>query len=176
MGILKTCAAISQKRIEKFGEGGTKVAKLGFVYLSGLWVQGDSKAYGNDLLPVGNNAAVKPAEIVAWRVEVENEVLRQSEVLNGIVLRAGLLFGGSGSFIGDLWWGPIHRAIENGDKKVELAAKSDTILGLVHKDDVGQAFVKAIEKVVFALESAVPSSRHPPCDTNWTPRGTLTMK
>jgi nucleoside-diphosphate-sugar epimerase len=147
MDILKTCAKISETRIQKFGEGGAKAAKLGFVYLSGMWVQGDSKEYGNELLPVGANAPVKPAEIVAWRVDIENEVLRQSKVLNGVVLRAGLLFGGAGSFIGQIWWSPIQQAIANGDKTVELAARPDSVLGLVHKDDVGQAFVKTVEKV-----------------------------
>jgi nucleoside-diphosphate-sugar epimerase len=129
--------------------GGVKAAKLGFIYLSGMWIQGDSKEYGNELLPVGPNAPIKPAEAVAWKVEIENEILRQSEVLNAVILRAGLLFGGSGSFIGGLWWSEIQKAITNNDKTVELAGKPDSVLGLVHKDDIGQGFAKTVEKVHF---------------------------
>jgi nucleoside-diphosphate-sugar epimerase len=114
-----------------------------------MWVQGDSKAYGNELLPVGENAAVKPPEMVGWRVELEHEVLRQSEVLNAVILRPGLLFGGTGSYIGMLWWSPIQQAIANHGEAVELGAKEDTILALVHKDDMGKAVVKTVEKVRF---------------------------
>lgn len=147
MDILKACAAVSKKRIDTLGERGEKVTKLGFVYVSGLWVHGDSKEYGNDLLPMGANAPIKPAELVAWRVDVENELLRQSKVLNGVILRAGLLFGGSGSFIGGVWWSAIYGAIGKNEKSVELAGKEDTVLGLVHKDDFGQAVVKTVKKV-----------------------------
>ena len=144
--ILQGCVTISKKRIEAFGTSGYKVAKLGYIYISGMLVHGDSQEYGNDLNPVGEHAPVKPGQLIAWRTSFESEALRQSKILNVVVLRPGLLFGGSMSFIAS-WWGPILAEVAKGEMNVELAGKEDAVIALVHRDDIGQAVTKTVERV-----------------------------
>lgn len=144
--ILNACASISKKRLATYGHG-SKGPKLGYIYLSGSWVLGDTQAYTEELSPVGAKAPVKPAELVAWRVDIENLLMEHSAVLNGISIRPGTMYGGNGSSIGQVWWAPIREAVSKGQDHAELPGRPEAILSLVHKDDVGGIVVKAVEKV-----------------------------
>ncbi|HEY3161034.1 MAG TPA: NAD-dependent epimerase/dehydratase family protein [Vicinamibacterales bacterium] len=68
------------------------------VYTSGIWVLGDTSG------PVAEDAPVNPAAHVAWRPAHERLVLDagQSQTLRTVVLRPGIVYGGSRGIIADL--------------------------------------------------------------------------
>jgi len=69
-----------------------------FVYTSGVWVLGDTAA------PVAEDAPVRPTSHVAWRPEHERIVLEagRSGSPRTVVLRPGIVYGGSRGIIADL--------------------------------------------------------------------------
>lgn len=124
--------------------------KLGFVYVSGIWVHGESAEWTNDRVVAGTDQAVKPATIVSWRPAFENSLLEKEtrDVLDVAILRAGIVFGGSGSLFA-AWWAPFVEALKTGKDKEEITitGKSDTALSLIHRDDFAEAVLKTVEKV-----------------------------
>ena len=78
---------------------------------------------------------------------MENQLMEHSDVLNGIVIRPGNLFGGSANLIGQVWWSPIHDACLKGKNQIELPGKPDASMSLVHTEDPAALIVKAVEKV-----------------------------
>src|SRR5437870_8122409 len=69
-----------------------------FIYTSGVWVLGDTAA------PVAEDAPVKPTPLVAWRPEHERIVLDagRSRTPRTVVMRPGIVYGGSRGIIADL--------------------------------------------------------------------------
>jgi nucleoside-diphosphate-sugar epimerase len=67
------------------------------VYTSGIWVLGDTQGQATE------DAAVRPAEIVAWRPEHERLVLdRAGAGLRTAVVRPAIVYGGARGIIADL--------------------------------------------------------------------------
>jgi nucleoside-diphosphate-sugar epimerase len=69
-----------------------------FIYTSGVWVLGDTTA------PVAEDAPVRPTPHVAWRSEHERIVLEagRSGTPRTVVMRPGIVYGGSRGIIADL--------------------------------------------------------------------------
>ena len=69
-----------------------------FIYTSGVWVLGDTAA------PVAEDAPVQPTPLVAWRPEHERLVLQAgaSHTPRTVVMRPGIVYGGSRGIIADL--------------------------------------------------------------------------
>jgi nucleoside-diphosphate-sugar epimerase len=166
--------SIGGERLERAKKDGAKVVpKLGFIYCSGTWVHGSSSEPVNDLMPVGTaSAPTPPAELVAWRTEVEKEVLDARDVLDVTVIRPALVYG-RGCAIWTILFEPLLQAAkgEGNDMKgvVKVQADEESRPGLVHVDDVASAFHVAIDKLplisgtgvypVFDLQTSQESMR-----------------
>ncbi|CEJ53978.1 hypothetical protein PMG11_00309 [Penicillium brasilianum] len=121
-------------------------SKIGYIYCSGTWVHGSSNEPVNDLDIVGQGANTPPEELVAWRVGMEQAVLRAKDVLDVMVLRPALIYGRE-STIWASYITPVLEAATKTTKTVEIPLDADSRPGLIHVDDTAKAFVQAIEKV-----------------------------
>ena len=149
--ILEDCVRVGKKRLEHGGP------KLGFIYTSGMWVHGSStEERVNDLDPVDVPSAKRqPAQLVAWRPELERKLLAARDVLNVIVLRPALLYGRECPIWSEIYFVPVLSAVKEGKSDVELAAKEDAMPVLVHVDDVVSGFVAAAERLEMLSGSGV---------------------
>ena len=95
-------------------------AKLGFVYCSGMWVHGSSFERISDLDPVGTaDAKAPPARMVAWRPQLEREILASRDVLDVAIVRPAQIYGRDHG----LWtplFGPILEATKSDKKSIQL--------------------------------------------------------
>jgi nucleoside-diphosphate-sugar epimerase len=93
---------VDRQAVDTFLAAATNRAAEGkpavLVYTSGIWVLGDTSG------PVAEDAPVNPAAHVAWRPAHERLVLDagQSQTLRTVVLRPGIVYGGSRGIIADL--------------------------------------------------------------------------
>jgi len=93
---------IDRQAIDTFLAVATSRAASGrpaaFIYTSGIWVLGDTPA------PVAEDAPVQPTPLVAWRPEHERIVLEagHSHTPRTVVLRPGIVYGGTRGIIADL--------------------------------------------------------------------------
>ena len=119
--------------------------KLGFVYTSGVWVHGDSQNRVSDLTPVGTaSAPTKPAALVTARTGWEQAVLKSRDILNVVIIRPTVIYGGS-SWIFDPLWMPVYAA--GSVDSVQVPLNESTMAGLVHAEDVGLGMQLAAEKI-----------------------------
>ncbi|KAK6354697.1 hypothetical protein TWF696_003836 [Orbilia brochopaga] len=144
-GILKSIK--SSSRVTSTKKTGPK---LGFIYISGIWVHGDYGEFPElvtDRVPVGADGPRKPTDLVAWRPAFEEAVLASRDVLDVIVLRPGMVFGGSGSLFA-IWWKPLVEALKANktSEPVTIVGNPNAVLALVHKDDNAEAVLNAVEK------------------------------
>lgn len=172
--LLALVKQIGASRLSNSQKSSTLVPKLGFIYCSGTWVHGSSNEMVNDLMPVGtDDAPTAPAELVAWRCELEKEVLDARDVLDVMVVRPALVYGRSCA----IWTGlfePLLQAAqaekgEVGQQVVRIAADEESRPGLVHVDDVASGFHCAVDKLsvisgtgtypVFDLQTSQESMR-----------------
>jgi nucleoside-diphosphate-sugar epimerase len=108
--------------------------KLTYIYTSGTWVHGDNRTdVVNDSTPI-----TSPPEIVAWRPNLEQAVI-SDKVLNGLVIRAGLLYGRSGSL-----FAPFFKSASEGN--VWYPGTPGGRFALIHTDDLAKLFLKAVER------------------------------
>ncbi|KAI8603345.1 hypothetical protein EDD21DRAFT_369382 [Dissophora ornata] len=120
--------------------------KIGFIYCSGMWVHGSSANPTSDLTAVGvKTSAHQSPALVAWRPELERQVLASYDHLNTAVIRPGLVYGGTGD-IWDIYFAQIYNSIQN-STPISLQADPNASLSLIHVDDVASAFVAAVEKL-----------------------------
>ncbi len=145
--ILDDVLRVGAERIEAAKRAGIKTAKLGFIYTSGTWVHGSSTEPVNDLTPVGVALApTPPVKLVAWRPPLEQEVLAASDVLDVVIMRAALVYGGIGSIWTPLFL-PLLEAAKARSSTVSARAESDSMPGLIHVDDVASALHAAVDKL-----------------------------
>jgi len=145
--ILDDLLRVGAERLDAAHRAGIKTAKLGFIYTSGTWVHGSSTEPINDLTPVGVAfAPTQPPKLVAWRPPLEQEILAASDILNVVIMRAALVYGGAGS----IWTGlfsPLLEAAKAGASAVSVKAEPDSMPGLIHVDDVASALHAAVDKL-----------------------------
>ncbi|KAF9358412.1 hypothetical protein BGX26_001814 [Mortierella sp. AD094] len=121
--------------------------KIGFIYCSGMWVHGSGVNPTSDLAAVGaKTSAHQPPSLVAWRPELERQVLASYEHLTAAIVRPSLVYGGSGD-IWDLYFAQIYHDIKNNASTISVKADPNAALGLVHVDDAASALVAAVEKL-----------------------------
>ena len=132
---------------ERLKQGG---AKLGFVYTSGTWVHGTHRQDRfTDLDPVGTkDAKAAPPRLVAWRPQMERDVLGARDVLDTVVVRPALVYGRDHA-IWTSFFGPVLEAATNAKETdvVEIPLEPTSRPGLVHVDDVAEGLRCAIEKL-----------------------------
>jgi nucleoside-diphosphate-sugar epimerase len=149
LDLLNLIKGIGKMRLEKAKSSGEMVPKLGFIYCSGTWIHGSTHAPVNDLMPVSTpNAPAPPAELVAWRTEVEKSVLAARDVLDVVIIRPALVYGRSCA-IWTSFFEPLYEAAQSQTlpDTVRVPADEDSRPGLVHVDDVASGFHAAIEKL-----------------------------
>ena len=141
----KILSDVTEAGEERLKHGG---AKLGFVYTSGTFVHGTSRERCSDLDPVGTEyATAKPPQLVAWRPQMEKEVLSAREVLDTVVVRPALVYGREHA-VWSSFFGPIVEAAKSGEcKAIKIPLGPTSRPGLVHVDDVAEGLRCAIEKL-----------------------------
>jgi nucleoside-diphosphate-sugar epimerase len=173
LDLLNLVKSIGKERLEKAKSEGVLGVKLGYIYCSGTWVHGSSSEPVNDLMPVGTaSAPTPPAELVAWRTEIEKEVLNARDVLDVIVIRPALVYGRSCAIWTNLFEPLLQAATgesDGSDAVVKVEADEESRPGLVHVDDVASGFHAAVDKLplisgtsvypVFDLQTSQESMR-----------------
>ena len=114
---------------ERLREGGPK---LGFVYTSGLWVHGPSFDPVSDLDPVGvAGAKSQPPRMVAWRPQLEQQILAARDVLDVVILRPAQTYGRESTFWSP-FFGAIAEAAKTNAKTVTIPMDSNSMPALAH--------------------------------------------
>ncbi|KAG0343847.1 hypothetical protein BG004_004954 [Podila humilis] len=130
--------------------------KLNYIYISGVWLHGSGSGYIDELTPTGVQGVSpnQPPPLVAWRPDLERRLLKHSDDANILILRPSLVYGGSGNAL-DLYFSQIYAQVQASvDKPIQLAAKPDLGLSLVHVDDVGSAVAAAVGKIELVASSS----------------------
>jgi len=97
-----------------------------YIYTSGCLVYGD---YPN--IPIDESF---PTKNMAWRVQVEGEVLKKDPFVSGVVLRPGFVYGGNfGRFIGHWFEG-------NKQGEIEIFGNPEKKWAWIHVNDVAEAY------------------------------------
>ncbi|KAG0028360.1 hypothetical protein BGZ81_004811 [Podila clonocystis] len=132
--------------------------RLNYIYISGIWLHGSGHKYIDELTPTGLKVSPnQPPALIAWRPNLERELLKYQDHLNIVILRPSLVYGGTGNNW-DLYFSQIYSQIQaSADAPLKLAAKPEGAFGLIHLDDVGSAVVAAVGKV--ELLAATKDSR-----------------
>ena len=152
--VLQDVVSAGKERLEKYGPE-RKGSKLGFVYTSGSWVHGSSYDPVNDLEPLGEViAAVDPPRLVAWRVQMEKDILAATEFLDVVIGRPALLYGREHG-IWSIFFGPIVAAAKSGADHVRLPIHELSLPGLCHVDDAASGLQVAVEKVALISGTGV---------------------
>jgi len=133
---------------------------------------------GNSPTPADETAAVNPAEMVAWRPAHEERVLNTAAMgIRPVVIRPGLVYGGSRGIVGDIFkdaanslirivgsgenhW-PLVRDRDLAELYVRLAVTADAA-GIFHANDEGDERVNDIVAAIAAHAKTRPSIRHLP--------------
>ncbi|MCJ1319396.1 hypothetical protein MMC15_004732 [Xylographa vitiligo] len=153
--ILADVKRVGAERLAAAATQGVRTAKLGFIYTSGTWVHGSSLEAVNDLDPVGVAAArTQPPPLVAWRPRLEQDVLAAADVLDTMVVRPALVFGGAGSIWSSLL-GPLLAGAKSGASVARVSAEADSMPGLIHVDDVASGLHAAVEKLPLLAGTGV---------------------
>ena len=127
-------AAVSNAARELRPEG---APKLSYIYTSGTWLHGDNR---NDVV-TDTTPVRSPPELVAWRPGREQLVIND-KVLNGLVIRPGLVYGRSASLLA-----PFFKSASEGT--VWFPGKPGGRFALVHTDDLADLYVRAAEKAAI---------------------------
>ncbi|KAF7800260.1 hypothetical protein EIP86_011507 [Pleurotus ostreatoroseus] len=109
--------------------------KIAYIYTSGTWVHGDSRTdIVTDTTPI-----TSPIPTVAYIPPIEQAVISET-ALHGIVIRASVVYGYSGSILGMMF----ARAV---DGKVSWFGTPGARMAAVHADDLADLYLRAAEKV-----------------------------
>ncbi|KAJ7831000.1 hypothetical protein B0H14DRAFT_3087883 [Mycena olivaceomarginata] len=107
---------------------------LSYIYTSGTWVHGDNRTdIVTDTTPI-----TRPAQLVVWRPELEQLVVRSTAV-NGIVVRPALVHGRSASILG-----PLFKSAAEG--QIKWPGTPGGRYAVIHADDLADLFVRVAEK------------------------------
>ena len=142
------------------------------IYTSGIWVLGAAPD------PLDESAPVNPIELVAWRPAHELRVLATaSSGVRAIVVRPGVVYGGSRGIVGDLLqdaFNSLVRIVGAGDNRWPLVYDRDLgelyarlvstpdAAGVYHATDGGAETVNEIVAALVEHAPTPPSVRHVP--------------
>lgn len=142
------------------------------IYTSGIWVLGAAPQ------SVDETAPLKPIDLVAWRPAHEQRVLDAATAgWRAIVIRPGIVYGGSRGIVGDLLQdasNSLIRVIGPGDNHWPLVYDRDLAdlyvrvatnpgaSGVYHANDEGDETVNEIVAAISEHAKTEPSVRHVP--------------
>jgi len=122
------------------------------IYTSGIMVYGHDERVRNEAFPIGSTIYSN------WRRNVEEHVIHSADV-NGIVIRPGWVFGGSG--------GPYGNDMFQNPEKIVLRGKNhNRRYSWIHVDDLAEAYVAAAHKsaaargLIFNIVNGVDAPVH----------------
>ena len=152
--ILSSVVQAARDRAAVLARDNATGPKLGFVYTSGSWVHGSPDRRVSDLTVPGTSASPdKPAAAVGWRPAHEQAVLAARDVLDVAILRPATMYGRASWVLG-IWWRPLLAALASGSRgPVAIPVRADTRTGVVHVDDVGAAYLAAVDSIAGGLGS-----------------------
>lgn len=144
------------------------------VYTSHLWVLGDTQGRATE------DAAMNPTPLAAWRPDHERIVLDAAQTgIRSIVIRPGLVYGGSRGVVGDLLKDAANglvRVVGNGrnhwaciydrdlaDLYVRVATMDDAA-GVFHANDEADEHVSDIVEAIAAQAKMRPDVRNVPIE------------
>jgi nucleoside-diphosphate-sugar epimerase len=106
-----------------------------FVYTSGTWILGNTDD------SVADNPPPNPIPLMAWRVEIEQQVVAAAErQVRGIVIRPGMVYGRGGGLVAKLVAGGRQEGV------VRLVGTGENRWALVHVEDLARCYVSAVER------------------------------
>lgn len=159
--LLQLIADAGKKRLAKYHEIDVPAGpKLGYVYVSGMWVHGSSHRTVSDQNPfVGTSAdPTPPVNMVAWRPEIERQVLAPEtrSALDTAVVRAALTFGGAAA----IWTGPLSSLLQAAradpqPPSAQVQLDPLATAALAHVDDIASGIHAVIEKLPLLAGSGV---------------------
>ena len=124
--------------------------KLGYIYTSGSSIYGSPSKRVSDRSPVGNALARgQPGTLTkeAKVIETEQLVLAARDVLDVAVVRPHVIYGRSSWALGS-WFGPLLDAKKKKDgAAVAIPAEEDSLVGVVHVDDVVSGFHAIVDRI-----------------------------
>lgn len=142
------------------------------VFTSGVWVLGQTSA------PADETAPLAPAEVAAWRPAHEQRVLdAMSAGLRTIVVRPGIVYGGSRGIVGDLFKDAANglvRVIGPGENRWPLVydrdladlylrfAQHPDASGIYHATDEAHERVNDLVAAIAGQVATNPGIRHMP--------------
>jgi nucleoside-diphosphate-sugar epimerase len=151
------------------------------IYTSGIWVLGPTRR------PAAEDAAVNPAEIVTYRPAHEQMVLSAAgDGLRTLVVRPGIVYGGSRGIVGDLFRHAsdgVIRIIGTGENRWPtvydrdlaelylLLAQNAGASGVFHANDESDERVNDIVAAIVAHVSPTPDVRRVPLEEAQTRLG-----
>jgi nucleoside-diphosphate-sugar epimerase len=143
------------------------------IYTSGIWVLGKTAK------PAAEDTPVNPAALVAWRPAHERRVLDAGDGLRTVVVRPGIVYGGSRGIIGDMLKDAANglvRVIGPGrnhwpcvydrdlaDLYLRLATQPDAS-GIFHANDEGDERVNDIAEAIARHAKTPADIRHVPLE------------
>ncbi len=144
------------------------------LYTSGIWVLGATPR------PAAEDAPLNPAELVTYRPAHEQLVLSAAgDGLRTLVVRPGIVYGGSRGIIGDLFRHAVDgvvRIIGTGDNRWPavydrdlaefylLLAQNEDASGVFHANDESDERVNDIVEAIVAHVSPTPDVRRVPLE------------
>ncbi|KAK2608639.1 hypothetical protein QQS21_002868 [Conoideocrella luteorostrata] len=168
--IIETVAQVGKERAQSYERQGIGSGpKLGYLYISGFWVHGETATEASDLDPVGlPTSQADPIDLVKWRPEIERQALATRPWLDVMILRPALTYGRASTIWAALFK-PIFSAVKEGKQVAQLPVTLSARTSLVHVDDVAAAVSSAVTKLpllagsgtypVFNLSSSIENMR-----------------
>ncbi|KAG9098554.1 hypothetical protein FRC07_010616, partial [Ceratobasidium sp. 392] len=137
---LEATKKLGQERLDIAAKEDVKIQKLGFLYLCGVWLHGDTKIPVTDTMPPGTSFSPVPP------VTLEQTILKAQDVLDVLIVRPALLYGGAA-----LGWTPIFKPLAaaalSGASTAQVPLKEDAAPALIHVDDVASGMHAAVDKL-----------------------------
>jgi nucleoside-diphosphate-sugar epimerase len=107
-------------------------SKRFLIYTSGIWVLGPAPA------PIDETAPLNPIEIVAWRPAHEERVLDAASAgFRAIVVRPGVVYGGSRGIVGDV-------LKDAANSLVRIVGRGDNHWPLIYDRDLGELYARLV--------------------------------
>lgn len=111
---------------------------------AGTWVHGDSKT---DIIS-DRSPLTRPMPLTSWRIDIEQKAISSiSPSFTGNVIRPSLLYGGSGSLIGDV----LYSSAKSGE--IVWYGEESARMATIHKEDLGEALRLCAEKVCLSVRA-----------------------
>ncbi|KAG8695041.1 hypothetical protein FRC09_009432 [Ceratobasidium sp. 395] len=149
-GALKFLDAVKklgQERLDIAAKEDVKIQKLGFLYLCGVWLHGDTKAPVTDTMPPGTSfSPAPPVTLVKDRPRWEQTILKAQDVLDVLIVRPALLYGGEARGWTSIFQ-PLVTAAQSGASVAQVPLKEDAAPALIHVDDVASGMHAAVDKL-----------------------------